>query len=79
MYLNLLKESVRKDMKSAHSPLVLWDYYAEHCAAILSLPVRNLFQLQGSNPYTATFGEEGTSQTCADSHGRNGYISMMTL
>ncbi len=29
LYVSLLKESVRKDMKLAYSPLVLWDYFAE--------------------------------------------------
>ena len=43
----------------AVSPLVLWDYSAERQAMILPLTARDLFQLQGSNPYTATFGEEG--------------------
>ena len=39
--------------------IVLWDYAAERRAAIMSLTERELFQLQGSNPCTATFGEEG--------------------
>ena len=50
---------MRKDIQLTGSPLVLWDYAAEQRAAILSLTARDLFQLQGSNPYTATFGEEG--------------------
>ena len=45
-------------MKTAGSPLVLWDCSAERRATILSLTARDLFQLQGSNPYTATSGEE---------------------
>ena len=59
LYIGLLKEAVRKDMRDSHSPLVLWDYCAERRAAIFSLTSRDLFQLQGSNPYTATFGEQG--------------------
>ena len=59
LYVGLLKEAVRKDTKTDCSPLVLWDYDAERLAMILSLTVRDLFQLQGSNPYTANFGEEG--------------------
>ena len=54
-----MKEAVRKDIGLTGSPLVLWDYTAERRAGILSLTVRYPFQLQGSNPYTATFGEEG--------------------
>ena len=58
-YVGLMKEAVRKDIRLTRSPLVLWDYAAERRAAILSLTARDLFQLQGSNPYTPTFGEEG--------------------
>ena len=54
----LVKEAVRKDIRLSHSPLVLWDYAAELRADIMSLTERDLFQLQGSNPHTATFGEE---------------------
>ena len=57
--MRLLKEAVRKDMKTAVSLLILWDYTAERRAMILSLTARELFQFQGSNPYTTTFGEEG--------------------
>ena len=57
--MGLLKEAVRKDTKTAGSPLVLWDYAAERRAMILSLTARDLFKLQGSNLYTTTFGEEG--------------------
>ena len=31
----------------------------ERRAAIMSLTERDMFQIQGSNPHTATFGEEG--------------------
>ena len=54
-----MKEAVRKDIRLMGSPLALWDYAAERRAVVLLLTVRDLFQLQGSNPYTATFGEEG--------------------
>ena len=50
LYVGLMKEAVRKDIRLAGSPLVLWDYAAERRAAILSLTARDLFQLQGSNP-----------------------------
>ena len=59
LYIGLLKESVRNDMRETHSPLVFLDYCAERCALITNLTVKDLFQLQGQNPYTATFGEEG--------------------
>ena len=54
-----MKEALRKDILLTGSTLVLWDFAAERHAAILSLAARDLFQLQGSNPYTASFGEEG--------------------
>ena len=54
-----MKEAVRKDIQLTGSPLVLWDYAAERRAAIISLTARDIFQLQGSNPYTVTFGDEG--------------------
>ena len=59
LYVGLLKEAVRKDMKTAGYPLVLWDCAADRRAMIISLTARDLFQLQGSNPYTANFVEEG--------------------
>jgi len=59
LYVGLLKEATCKDIRETHSPLVLWDYCAEQRASIFTLTVRDLFQLQGSNPYTATLDEEG--------------------
>ena len=59
LYVGLMKEAVRKDIRLTGSPLVLWDYGVERRADIISLTARDIFQLQGSNPYTATFGEEG--------------------
>ena len=58
LYVVLVKEAVRKDIRLSHSPLVLWDYAAERRAATMFLTARDLFQLQGINPHTATFGEE---------------------
>lgn len=59
LYIGLLKNAIRLDMRETHSPLVLWDYCAERRADIFTLTARDLFQLNGTNPYTATFGEEG--------------------
>jgi len=59
LYVGLMKEATWKDMQAQHSPLVLWDYCAERRSMIFCLTTRDLFQLQGTNPYTATFGEEG--------------------
>ena len=47
LYVGLMNEAARKDIRLTGSPLVLWDYAAERRAAILSLTARDLFQLQG--------------------------------
>jgi hypothetical protein len=59
LYIGLLKESVRKDMRASNSPLVLWDYCIERRALIHNAMPRPLFQLNGMNPYMATLGEQG--------------------
>jgi hypothetical protein len=59
LYVGLMKESVRKDMRESNCPLVLWDYCAERRARIHNLTPKKLFQLQDQNPHTATTGEEG--------------------
>ena len=59
LYVGLVKEAVRKEICLSNSPLVLQDYAAENRAAIMSLTARDLFQFQGGNLQTATFGEEG--------------------
>ena len=60
LYIGLFKEAIRKDMKASNSPLVLWDYCAEQRSLIHNLTVKSSFQLDGSNPHTATSGEEGS-------------------
>lgn len=59
LYIGLFKEAVRKDLRESNSPLVLWDFCAERRARIHNLTARDLFQLQGQNPHSATLGEEG--------------------
>ena len=58
LYVGFLKEGTRDDTREANSPLVLWDYAMERRARIYQVTAKNLYQLQGSNPYTATFGSE---------------------
>ena len=55
-YIGIFKESIRQDMRLSNSPLCLWDYCAERRAHIHNVIPKNLFQLQGSNPITTTFG-----------------------
>ena len=59
LYVGLIKEGIRKDMREMNSPLRLWCYCAERRAQIFNLTAKNLFQLEGQNPYLATFGEMG--------------------
>ena len=56
LYIGIFKESIRKDLSASNSPMKLWDYCAERRARIHNVTPRNLFQLNGSNPTTATFG-----------------------
>ena len=59
LYIGLIKEGIRKDMRESNSPLVLWCYAAERKSNIFNLTAKNLFQLEGQNPHLATFGEMG--------------------
>ena len=59
LYIGLLKESVRQDMKDSNSPMVFWDYCLERRARIHNLTAKSNFKLHGLNPYTVTTGDEG--------------------
>ena len=59
LYIGLLKESIRKDMRKSHCPMVLWDYCAQRRALIHNLTPRNLFQLEKTTPYQMQFGIQG--------------------
>ncbi len=43
-------------MQATGSPLVLWDYCMERRALIFQITAKELFQLNGTNPHTMTFG-----------------------
>ena len=59
LYVGIIKEAVRKDMKEAGSPLVFWDYCIERRARINNLTAKNVFSLHGTSPHTDLTGEEG--------------------
>lgn len=59
LYIGLLKEAVRKDMREEDSPLAFWDYCVERRARINNLTAKDRFNLQGTTAHTATLGEEG--------------------
>ena len=59
LYIQLMKEAVRKDMQVANSPLAFWDCCIERHAQIYNMTARDHFKICGSNPHTLTTGEEG--------------------
>ena len=59
LYIKLMKEAVRKDMRESHSPLPFWDYCLERRVRIYNLTARDHPKIRGTNPYTMTMGEEG--------------------
>ena len=65
LYIGLLKEAVRKDMRASNAPMVLWDYCIQRRAKIHNVTPRNLFQNDGLAPFTATFGvQDDISNIC---------------
>ena len=58
LYIGILKEATRKDLRSSNAPMVLWDYAMERRARIHNAIPRPLFQCNGLSPHTATFGSQ---------------------
>ena len=59
LYIGLMKEAVRKDLRESNSPLCFWDYCVEGRARINNLTAKDAFRLHGSTPHTLTTGDEG--------------------
>ncbi len=59
LYIGLIKEAVRKDLKESDCPLAFWDYCVERRARINNLTAKDLFTLNGTNAHTALTGEDG--------------------
>ena len=59
LYIGLIKEAVRKDMKDSNCPLAFWDFCVECRASINNLTAKDTFKLHGTNAHTALTGEEG--------------------
>jgi hypothetical protein len=59
LYIGLIKEAVRKDMKDSNCPLAFWDYCVERRARINNLTAKDIFKLHGTNAHTTLTGEEG--------------------
>jgi hypothetical protein len=65
LYIGLFKESIRQDLSRTNSPMKFWDYCAERRARIHNVIPHDLFQLNGNNPTTATFGtQDDISNIC---------------
>jgi hypothetical protein len=65
LYIGLMKEATWKDMRATGFPIVLWNYCMERRALIFQVTAKKLFQLNGTNPHTATFGTKAdVSHTC---------------
>ncbi len=59
LYIGLIKEAVRKDMRESNSPMAFWDYCVERRARINNLTAKGRFNLHGTTPHTQLFGTEG--------------------
>ena len=59
LYIGLLKEVVRKYLRSSNSPMCLRNYDIERRAMMHNLVLRPLFQNKGITPHDVTFGETG--------------------
>lgn len=59
LYIGIIKEAVRQDMKESGSPLPFWDYCVERRVRIHNLTARDTFKLKGQNPHSVTMLEEG--------------------
>jgi hypothetical protein len=59
LYIGLLKEATRKDLRRSNAPMALWDYCIERRALIHNAIPRKLFQANGLSPHEVTFGTEG--------------------
>ena len=59
LYVGIIKEAVRKDMKESNCPLAFWDYCMERRARINNLTAKDIFSLHGGNAHTSLTGEEG--------------------
>ena len=78
LYIKLMTEAVRKDMRKVDSPLPFWDYCLEWRVWIYNLTARDHIKIKGMMPHTATTGEEGIFQTSANTSGMTGVTTEIT-
>lgn len=58
LYIGLFKQAIKNDLNRTNCPMKLWDYCSERRARIHNVLTRNLFQINGHDPTTATFGKQ---------------------
>ena len=51
LFIGLIKEAVRKDMRESDFPLAFWGYCVEHWARIFNLRSKSTFSLHGDNDH----------------------------
>ena len=71
LHIGIIKEYIRKDMKSLNCPLVFWDYCSERRSRINNITAKNLFQLEVQTPHFTVTGEEGDIRIYANFIGIN--------
>ena len=59
LYIGLLKQQIRKDMRKSQCPMVLWHYAAWRRSLINNLTPKTLFQCEGRSAHEITTGEQG--------------------
>ena len=59
LFIGLIKEAVRKDMKESDWLLSFWDYCAERRSQINNLTAKSTFILHGAYTYTSLTGKGG--------------------
>ncbi|CAJ1959761.1 unnamed protein product [Cylindrotheca closterium] len=59
LYVGLMKEAVRRDMRDSNCPFVFWDYCVERRARVNNLTAKDSFQLRGQTPQTEVTGDPG--------------------
>lgn len=58
LWIGIIKEAVRRDLRMSHAPLVFWDYCLERRALIMNATARDNFKLQGQTPHMTVHGQE---------------------
>ena len=74
LYIDLLKEAVRKDMRESNSPMVLWNYAIEQRAAIHNLSPFPYSKTMVSLFMLLPLDLKVIYPTCVTFHGMNGFI-----